>query len=61
MSFYRIISLLFLIVILVGSCSFDKENLKTPPSDRKSSLYPTSSDYNYTGVDSGQKNYTKRR
>ena len=52
---------LLFIVILVGSCSFDKENLKISPSDRKSTLYPVSSDYNYTGIDSGQNNYTKRR
>ena len=48
------------IVTLVGSCGFNKENLKTSPSDKKSILYPVSSDYNYTGVDSDQNNYTKR-
>jgi len=61
MTYSRFTFLLLLIVVLVGSCSFDKEKLKTSPSDRKSSLYPVSSDYNYTGVDSGQNNYTKRR
>ena len=53
-------SLLFFIVVLVGSCSFDKQNLKTPPSDKKSNLYPVGCDYNYSGIDSGQNNYTRR-
>ncbi len=60
MDLFKIILVLFFTVVLVGSCSYDKENIKISPSDRKSNSYPISCDYNYTGIDSGQNTATKR-
>jgi len=60
MDFFKIAFLLSFTIMLVGSCSFDKENLKTPLSDKKNNLYPVGCDYSYTGIDSGKNNYTRR-